>query len=177
MFQEPWPLEEKKTEEKPVENTAKPHKDNVQQAKSKKESKVKTPEPKKAVKVEKTVSETVSNSEEQLPGQDNIMNHPEFLPDNMKEQEVLTGEVEDIENPANTDNDNERQANEGMKVEHFAPVQESRESTIRGYKAAIKAAVHIIEDKCDKGDWAAVTSKATAIVWNAKKIQELEGKN
>lgn len=179
IFQEPWPLEEEKS-----------HNDNV--AKPKKESKVKTPEPKKVIKTEKTVSktlenvteseenvskeaETVSNSEEQLPGQDNIMNHPEYLPDDMKE--VLTGEVEDIENPANTDNDNVQQAHEGMKVEHFAPVQQDTEEVIRGLKANIRAALHVAIDKCDKEDWSTVYVKATDVVLKAKKIMELEEKN
>lgn len=191
IFQEPWPLEEKKQEEKPVENVTKPHKDNVQQSKQKKASKVKTPEPKNVIKTEKTVSkeaENVSNDEEQILGQDNIMNHPEYLPDDMKEDmsEVLTGEVEDIQDDAgiisddkatNTDNDNMQQAHEGMKVEHFAPVQQDMKGTIRGYKAAIKSSIHIMKDKCDNNDWSTVIAKATDIVWRAKKIQELEGKN
>ena len=182
IFQEPWPLEEEK-----------PHNDNM--AKPKKESKVKTPEPKKVTKTEKTVSdslgnvtesketvskeaETVSNSEEKLPGQDSILNHPELLPDDMKGQEVLTGEVEDIENPANTDNDNVQQAQEGMKVEHFAPVQNNdKANTIRGYKARIKASLAIMEDKYEQGDWNSVYINASNIAFRAKKIMELEGKN
>ena len=169
VFQEPFP-EEKKEE--------KPQNDNVQQEKPapKKESKVKVsdPKPKKETKPEPKVEEA-KEPEEQLPGQDSILNHPELLPEDMQEKEVLTGEVEDIVPEASKDN--EQQLSEGMKVEHFAPVQESKESTIRGYKAAIKASVHVIEDKCDRGDWAAVVAKATDIVWRAKKIQELEGKN
>lgn len=194
IFQEPWPLEE---------NTANPHNDNVQQVKSapRKESKVKTPEPKKVVKTEETVSKTLENVtdspenvskeaetvSEQLPGQDNILNHPEYLPDDMKEQEVLTGEVEDITADAsqiradeihvNTDNDNVQQAHEGMKVEHFAPVQQDDEETIRANKAIIRTELQIALDKCEKEDWAAVYAKATDIVMRAKKNMELEGKN
>lgn len=182
IFKEPWPLEEKKEEEKPVENAVKPHKDNVQQSKPKKESKVKTPEPKNVIKTEVTMSkeaETVSSDEEQLPGQDNIMNHPEYLPDDMKgdKPEVLTGEVEDIENPANTDNDNVQQAHEGMKVEHIAPVQQDDKEKIKANKAIIRTELQIALDKCEKEDWATVYVKATDIVMRAKKNMELEGKN
>lgn len=180
IFQEPWPIEEKKTEEKPIENVANQHKDNVQQAKAKKESKVKTPEPKKVIKTEETVSKepkTVSNSDEQLPGQDNIMNHPEYLPDEMKEQEVLTGEVEDIENPANADNDNVQQATGGMKVEHFAPVQQTKEEQLREHEVKFESLMDELDHKFSTKEWNKAYSAATAIVWEIKKIMELEGKN
>lgn len=143
IFQEPWPLEDKKAEEKP-----------------KKESKVKTPEPKKVIKTEKTVSKTLENVtesaenvskepesvSEQLPGQDSILNHPELLPDD-------------------------------MKVEHFAPVQQDTKDIIQKYKAAIKDDLKVAQDKCDNEEWSAVLIKMTDVVWRAKKILELEGKN
>lgn len=189
VFQEPWPLEEKKT----VGNTEKPHKDKVQQAKPKRESKVKTPEPRNVIKTEETVSKSLENItesaenvskeaesvSEQLPGQDNIMNHPEYLSDDMKEdkQEVLTGEVEDIKEPANPDEDNVQQAHEGMKVEHFAPVQQNDAGTIRANKAIIRTELCIALDKCEKDDWTAVYVKATDIVMRARENMELEGKN
>lgn len=189
IFQESWPLEEKKVEEK-----------------SKKESKVKIPEPKKVIKTEKTVSKTLENVtesaenvskepesvSEQLPGQDSILNHPELLPDDMKEEtkEVLTGEVEEIvpegkidgsvitvPELTNPDEDNVQQATEGMKVEHFAPVQNvGTEHSISGLKNVIKASLHVMHDLVEKDDWSMVISKATNIVHRAKKIQELEGK-
>lgn len=186
VFQEPWPLEEKKTEEKPIENATKPHKDNVQQAKQRKESKVKTPEPKNVIKIEENVTQEAESVSEQLPGQDSIMNHPEYLPDDMKEKEVLTGEVEDIQidgssitagEVPSTDKNNVQQATEEMKVEHFAPVQQSDEEVMRANKAIIKSELQIALDKCEKDDWAAVYAKATDVVMRAKKIMELEGKN
>ena len=174
VFWETWPLEEKKIEEKP-------HKDNVGEVKHKKESRVKVVEPKKKETPAKSMEPAESSKpvDEQLPGQDNIMNHPEYLPDDMKEdkQEVLTGEVEDIENTANTDNDNVQQAQEGMKVEHFAPVQQDTEEMIRSLRANIKAALHVAIDKCDKEDWSTVYVKATDVVLKSKKLMELEGKN
>lgn len=180
VFQEPYPEEQKvesvKASDKSIEKAAKHDKNNV--TKQKKESKVKVVEHKEK-KEEKPTEELAKEPEEQLPGQDNIMNHPEYLPDDMKEdkQEVLTGEVEDIENPVNTDKDNVQQAHEGMKVEHFAPVQQDTEEVIRGLKANIRAALHVAIDKCDKEDWSTVYVKATDVVLKAKKLMELEGKN
>lgn len=170
-FNEEWPLEEKKP--------ATPSKDNVQQSKPvpRKETKVKTPAPK--AKKEEPKPESAKEPEEQLPGQDSILNHPELLPDDMKEaeekqKEVLTGEVEDV---ANADENNVQQASEGMKVEHFAPVQNiGTEHSISGLKNVIKASLHVMHDLVEKDDWSMVISKATNIVHRAKKIQELEGK-
>lgn len=193
VFQEPYPEVVKEESAKVEEKAVKPQNDNVQQAKPKKESKVKVVEPKEPVekaincsqlKDEKATNtlETVTDShqlEDQLPGQDNIMNHPEYLPDDMKEDkpEVLTGEVEAIENHANTDNDNVQQAREEMKVEHFAPVQQDDQEKIRANKAIIRTELQIALDKCEKEDWATVYAKATDVVMRAKKNMELEGKN
>lgn len=183
-FNEEWPLEEKKP--------ATPSKDNVQQSKPapRKESKVKVPVPK--AKKEEPKPESAKEPEEQLPGQDSILNHPEYLPDDIKEDkpEVLTGEVEEIvpegkidgsvitvPELTNPDEDNVQQATEGMKVEHFAPVQNNdTANTIRGYKAGIRAALTIMEDKYEQGDWSSIYVKASDIAFRAKKIMELEGK-
>lgn len=184
VFWETWPLEEKKIEEKP-------HKDNVGEVKPKKESRVKVVEPKKKETPAKSMEPAESSKpvDEQLPGQDNIMNHPEYLPDDMKEdkQEVLTGEVENVTADASQiianeivvtpDNDNVQQAQVGMKVEHFAPVQQDTEEMIRSLRANIKAALHVAIDKCDKEDWSTVYVKATDVVLKSKKLMELEGKN
>lgn len=174
IFKEPWPLEEKKEEEKPVENASKPHKDNVQQAKPKKESKVKVVEPKKEKTPAKSM-ESVESSEpvdEQLPGQDSIMNHPEYLPDEMKEdkQEVLTGEVEDIEN---TDCDNEQQVHAGMKVEHFAPVQETDEQLIKTCKEELAKMVDDLGGRFAEEQWDKMSAVATSIVWKIKTLKKL----
>lgn len=188
VFQEPWPEEKKeeaiKVADNPAEKATKPDKNNV--AKPKKESKVKVIEPRKELVTKShelehnaAVEQAKESGEldEQLPGQDSILNHPEYLPEDMQEKEVLTGEVEDIEKPANTDIDNVQQAHEGMKVEHFAPVQQDTEEVIRGLKANIRAALHVAIDKCDKEDWSTVYVKATDVVLKAKKIMELEEKN
>ena len=176
VFWEPYP-EEKHEEPKQKEskNDTAPHKDNVEKPKPKKEMRVKVVEPKKEEKIPS--QETEKEVEEQLPGQKSIVDYPEYLPDSMKEDkpEVIKGEVVEVEN---SDNDNVQQDSEGMKVEYIAPVQNNdKASTIRGYKAGIKAALAIAQDKCEQGDWSSVIAKATDIVWRAKKIQELEAKN
>ena len=174
IFLKPFP------EEAP--NTAKPHNDNVQQSKQapKKESKVKIP--KDDIKKEKNVSKpagNASNNNEQLPGQDSILNHPELLPDDMKEDkpEVLTGEVEDTEEPANPHNDNVQQASEGMKVEHFAPVQQTKEEKMREHEVKFELLMDELDHKFSTREWDKAYSAATAIVWEIKRIMELEGKN
>ncbi len=62
----------------------------------KKETKVKKAAPPKKKEPEKPVEE-----EEQIPGQDNVMNHPEYLPEEMqKTAEILNEEDISEENPA-----------------------------------------------------------------------------
>lgn len=163
VFQEPFP-EEKKEE--------KPQNDNVQQSKPtpKKETKVKVsaPKPKKEPKQEPKVEE-VKEPEEQIPGQDSILNHPEYLPEEMQ-KEVLTGEVEDVPEASITDKDNVQQSSD-----EIAPVQEDMANTIRGYKAAISASLTIMEDKLKKEEWNVIISRAQDVIWRAKKIKELKG--
>ncbi len=194
VFLEPFPAGEKpepvKSEPpKPV----KPDKDNVKKAKPKKESKVKVVEPKpekEPVTECHQLEEQVKESEEQLPGQDSILNHPEYLPDSMKEDkpEVLTGEVVDCgdnaaqeengtENPEEPQSDNVQQSSDGMKAEYIAPVQDAgEEHIVRSLKKVLKASVETLGVMAEKEDWPMVISKATDIVHRAKKIQELEEK-
>lgn len=58
----------------------------------KKETKVK-----KAATPKKTEPEKVAEPEEQLPGQDNIMNHPEYLPESMQESAEIPNGSSPIE--------------------------------------------------------------------------------
>lgn len=174
VFQEEWPEEEKKEPVKETEITAKSDKDNVQQVKPKKESKVKVVTPKPKKEPEPKVEETAKEVEEQLPGQDNIMNHPEYLPDDMK-KEVLTGEVEDLPEVLNTENDNVQQSSDDFKLQEIAPVQSvGREQAIASLKNMVKASIHVMHDLVEKEDWSMVISKATVVVHNVKKIQDLE---
>lgn len=165
VFQEPFP-----EEKEPIKS----ENNNVQQVKqtTKKESKVKTPAPKK--KPEPKVEEPVKEVEEQLPGQDSILNHPEYLPEDMQ-TEVLTGEVEDIKETPNPDKDNVQQSSDDFKLQEIAPVQSvGREQAIASLKNMVKASIHVMHDLVEKEDWSMVISKATVVVHNVKKIQDLE---
>ena len=174
VFQEEWPEEEKKELLKETETTAKSDKDNVPQVKQKKESKVKVVTPKQKKEPEPKVEETAKEVEEQLPGQDNIMNHPEYLPDEMK-KEVLTGEVEDLPEVLSTENDNVQQSLDDFKLQEIAPVQNiGTEHAIASLKNMVKASIHVMHDLVEKEDWSMVISKATVVVHNVKKIQDLE---
>lgn len=184
VFKEPFPKKEKAEE---------PQKNNVGQEKPqskpapKKESRVKVSKPLQKPEPKPEPQEEVKEAEPQVPGQDNIMNHPEYLPEDIK-KEVLTGEVENIEpekeveNAGNPDEINVQQVSEtpeqqsDWKVEQIAPVQDHKE-IIRDCKADIRASLTIMEDKYEQEDWDSIISKATNIVWRAKKIKELEGKN
>lgn len=164
VFNEKSPLAVKP---KPVE---KPENHNVQQSsktepkkESKKESKVKVATPKPVKKEEPVKTEP----EEQLPGQDSIMNHPELLPEDMKEtQEVLTGEVEDVEKP---ENNNVQQASE-----EIAPVQEN--STIKGYKAAVHGSINRLENLFNEAKWDDLIVEAEKITWRVKQIKAAGGR-
>ena len=91
----------------------------------------------------------------------------------MKEQEVLTGEVEDIDNAVNTDNDNVQQAQEGMKVEHFAPVQESEEDMIETCKKELAKMVDDLGVCFREEQWDKLSAAATSIVWKVKTLKKL----
>lgn len=147
VFKEPFPEEEKKEEIAPVQQK----KENKA---VKKESKVKTAETKTQTKPAPKPVEPKKEPEEQLPGQDSIMDHPEYLPDDMK-------------------------AETSDKVEHIAPVQSDvgTEHAIRGLKSAITATLHAMYNLAEKEDWDMIISKAMDLVWRAKKIKELEEKN
>lgn len=201
VFKEPYPVKEEPVKAEPSK-PAKPDKNNVQQSKPKKESKVKVPaqQPKKDSKPEPKVEEE-KEPEEQLPGQMDITQYPDYLSESMKEDksEVLTGEVvdaegvikdtenvikdvenviKDVEDAEKPQNENMQQSQDDMKIEYIAPVQDAgTEHVISGLKNVLKASVDTLGVLAEKEDWAMVISKATDIVHRAKKIMELEGKN
>ena len=149
---------------KQLENTPKEaQKTNPEPKKEvKKESKVKTPVQKPK---EKPKAVEQKEPEPQLPGQDNIMNHPEYLPDGMNKPEVLIGEVEDIE----TDEINVQQHSE-----EIAPVQEN--STIRGYKAAVHGSINRLEKLFNEEKWDDLIVEAEKIAWRVKQIRATGGR-
>lgn len=195
VFQEPYPEKTKPELTETHETPVKSDKNNVQQSKPKKKSRVKVVEPKPKHEPESEPApkedEPVKEPEEQIPGQDSILSHPEYLPEDMKEKEVLTGEVEvvtadasqiradviTVGETANTDNDNVQQAHEGMKVEHFAPVQESSEEMIKTCKRELEQMTNDLGDHFDNEEWDKMSAVATNIVWKIKTLKKLEGLN
>ncbi len=120
----------------------------------KKESKVKTPKPQP--KPQPKPAEPVKEPEKQIDGQDNIMNHPEYLPEDMHDENVLTGEVEDVQT-------------------EIAPVQQNK--AISGYKAGITNAINLMSDYAKNEEWDELIQKAEDIIWRAKKIKEFKGES
>ncbi|MGN1155527.1 MAG: hypothetical protein ACI4TK_05080, partial [Agathobacter sp.] len=156
VFNEEFPEEEQPKVEQKEEPKANPE----PKKEIKKESKVKTPAQKPK---EKPKADEQKEQEPQLPGQDSIMNHPEYLPDEMKGPEALTREVEDIE----TDEINVQQ-----NSEEIAPVQENR--TITGYKGAIHASIKRMEELFEKSNWDKLIVESEKIAWRAKQIKSME---
>ena len=158
VFNEAFPEEEQPKEEVQQESKPEPKKE------TRKESKVKTPVQKPK---EKQKADEQKEPEPQLPGQDNIMNHPEYLPDDMKdnEPELVTGDVEDIEAD---------EINVQQDYGEVAPVQENK--TITGYKAAIRAGLNQMEQLVQKNDWDKLIVEAEKTAWRAKQIKEMEEK-
>ena len=115
IFKEPYP--ETEPEKEDSQKGEKPDKHNVQQAKPRKESKVKIPAPKAKKEEPEPVEETEKEAEEQLQGQMNVTDFPDYLPDSMKEerQEVLTGEVVDVEDVVKDEKNNMENAGNPQK--------------------------------------------------------------
>lgn len=91
LYGQPFPVkEEKKTEIAPVQQH--------------KEQKTKKQEPRKQSRVTKAKKqeppkeepEKTPESEEQIPGQDNVLNHPEYLPEGMQTEEEANAEDADF---------------------------------------------------------------------------------
>ena len=91
IYGEKFPKKEEVAPVQPISATPTPKKEPP-----KKETKVKKAAPPKKKEPEKPVEE-----EEQIPGQDNVMNHPEYLPEEMqKTAEILNEEDVSEDNPA-----------------------------------------------------------------------------
>ena len=106
-------------------------------------------------KQEEEIEEKPINTkwEEDIPGQDDIMNHPEYLPEHM---------VDTIppENAINT------------KCE--ADSKEVDKHVIAGYKAGIASGIRRMEQLYQEGRWAHLITAAQDIIWRAEQIQEAE---
>ena len=137
VFQEPYP--EKGAAAIPQEKSANTHNNNVEQEKPKKENRVKVIKP--ASKCEKKEEKS---EETQLPGQDSVLNHPEYLPEGMDMQQ---------------------------SSEEIAPVQENK--TITGYKAAISGAINRMRTLFDEGKWDKLIVEADKVSWRAQQIKKM----
>lgn len=155
----------------PVKQPEKPEVAPVQQEKTaekpapRKESKVvkakhaeKKPEPK---------TEPPMEAEEQLPGQMDITEYKEVLPEEvLQEMEVIPEEdIEVVEEPE-TCSPSLTEAVSG----------EDKKKTIAGLKAGITSALHNIPRYMAAGNWAKVGEMLMDAKWRVDKIQELEGR-
>lgn len=171
VFKEEFPKEEKP--ENTDNNKVEPEKSKKE---TRKESKVKVPKKPEAKPEPKPEPTPESAPEEQIPGQDNIMNHPEYLPD----EEKLTGEVEDLPEESEEELKEESVNSDNYKVtpaglEEIAPVQSK--TNIDECVEEIRACMKRMDEHLENGDWAKVNAEATAIVWTLKKIKSFERVN
>ncbi len=169
------PLHEPKSEWERIYGVAFPEKEEVapvQQEKSaekpapRKESKiVKAKEPKKTP----PVSEPPVAAEEQLPGQIDITEFEEVLPESVvadSEPEVIA--EEDIEVV-------EKQETSIPSVAESMS-EDDKKKIIAGYKAGITSALHNVPRYMAAGNWAKIGEIAMDVKFRADKIMELEGK-
>lgn len=133
----------------------------------KKETKVKKAAPPKKKEPEKPVEE-----EEQIPGQDNVMNHPEYLPEEMQKQaEILNEEVISEENPAAV----LENVTEQSEIVDKIPLDEDKKKQIAGYKAGITSTMNRLENLIREERWESVITAAKDIQWRAEQIQMMKG--
>lgn len=136
------------------------------------------------------VMEKLEGVEEQLPGQMDIMEFPEYLPESMKgtQAEVLKGEVVDAESvngavmeekkSEEPQKDNVQQVHEEMKAEHLAPVQKDRKEMVSDCEAALANMIAELDEHFVNGDLDKMSAVATSMVWKIKTFKKLlEEKN
>lgn len=97
-------------------------------------------------------SEGQQETDEQLPGQDSVENHTEWLPDTMNPPAEEGKETENVEN---TKSDEQSDDNKKM---------------IAGYKAGITNALKRLQNAIDTEDWEEVERLADQISWRAGEI-------
>ena len=132
----------------------------------KKETKVKKAAPPKKKEPEKPVEE-----DEQIPGQDNVMNHPEYLPENMqKAAEILNEEEISEDNPAAV----LKNVTEQSEIVDKLPLNEDKKKRIAGYKAGITNTMNRLEILIREERWESVITAAKDIQWRAEQIRMLE---
>ena len=148
----------------------------------KKESKVK-----KAKKPEPKPKDLEKEPEEQIEGQDNIMNHPEYLPEEMqKATESLNEEVISEAEPAAVETETLENVTEQAEIVDKIPLEEVEElinpksegdftKVIAGYKAGITSSINRLENLAKEGRWESLITAAKDIQWRAEQIVKLAG--
>lgn len=133
----------------------------------KKETKVKKAAPQKKKEPEKPVEE-----DEQIPGQDNIMNHPEYLPEELrKETEILNEEGISEEKPAAV----LENVTEQSEIVDKIPLDEDKKKQIAGYKAGITSTMNRLENLIREERWESVITATKDIQWRAEQILQMKG--
>ncbi len=159
---EKYPKKEEVAPVQPISATPAPKKEPP-----KKETKVKKAAPPKKKEPEKTVEE-----EEQIPGQDNVMNHPEYLPEEMQKQaEILNEEEFSEENPAAV----LENVTEQSEIVDKIPLDEDKKKQIAGYKAGITSTMNRLENLIREERWESVITAAKDIQWRAEQMQMMKG--
>lgn len=143
----------------------------------KKESKVK-----KAKKPESKPKDLEKEPEEQIEGQDNIMNHPEYLPEEMqKATESLNEEDISEAEPAAVETETLENVTEQAEIVDKTPLEEVEElinpksegdftKVIAGYKAGITSSINRLENLAKEGRWESLITAAKDIQWRAEQI-------
>ncbi len=161
--------------------------------------------PKKETKVKKAAKpvpkkeEQPAAQEEQLPGQDNIMNHPEYLPpepdagsspnvDNPIENITASAEIvdktplEEAESPKILNAEPILEENETDIAENETESEENEtvngcNKTIAGWRAGISSAIRMMDQYLQEGSWDKLVTEAQKVQWRAEKIMEMESKD
>ena len=166
----------------------------VQPAPAKKEASKKEP-PKKESKVKKAASpkkkepEKVEEPEEQIPGQDNVLNHPEYLPEDMqKTTESLNAEPSQEEHEAAVVEKALENVTEQAEIVENTPLKDAEtpenpkwepdsdtRKIIAGYKAGITNSINRLQTLAQEERWDSMVTAAQDIQWRAEQIMKLTG--
>ncbi len=147
---------------------------------TKKEAKVK-----KAKKPEPKPKEPVKEPEEQIEGQDDIMNHPEYLPESMQKTAESLNKEDVLEaEPAAVVEGALENVTEQAEIVDKTPLEESEKlinpksgedytKVIAGYKAGITSSINRLENLAKEGRWESLITAAKDIQWRAEQIIKL----
>ena len=151
---------------------------------SKKESKVKRKAPLKKQEPEKETEQ-----EEQIPGQDNVLNHPEYLPEDMqKTTESLNAEPSQEEHEAAVVEKALENVTEQAEIVENTPLEDAEKpenpkwepdsdtrKVIAGYKAGITNSINRLQTLAQEERWDSMVTAAQDIQWRAEQIIKLMG--